>query len=79
MSAEEKIAKIMEQGGGAMAFIAGIFQWLGENHSAIASMGILFGAFIGVAGLCLNWHYKRVYRDILISQGDNAEKLNNIE
>jgi hypothetical protein len=79
MNPEEKISKIMEQGGGAMAFIAGMFQWMGDNHSAIASTGIVFGMFIGAAGFFLSWYYKRVYKKILIGQGRDPKTLNNIE
>lgn len=79
MSAEEKIAKIMEQGGSATAFFAGLFQWLGDNHSAIASIGIVFGMLVGAGGLGLSWYYKRVYKKILIDQGRDSNTLNNIE
>ena len=69
--AQERIYKAMEQGGGSLAFFSGITQWISENHLLLAGLGIIVGMLVGVGGLILSWHYKRVYAQILRNQHVN--------
>lgn len=57
--AREVIAKVAEQGGAAVAVGSGLMRWLADNQSAIASIGVLAGIAIGLAGLLVNWYYQR--------------------
>ena len=48
--AREVAAKGAEQGGAALAVGSGLMKWLGENHDAIASIGVIAGVLIGALG-----------------------------
>jgi hypothetical protein len=40
-----------------MATGSGAWLWLAENHQAVATVGVLIGIALGVAGFAVNWWY----------------------
>lgn len=57
MNGQIQVAQSLERAGAATATTGGLWMWLGENHDAIAALGVLVGAAVGVAGLILHWWY----------------------
>lgn len=70
----ERVSKVMEQGGASMAAAGGLIQWLGDNSSAIGSVGVIFGMLIGALGLGLNWYYKHCQLRAVETQRDNQSE-----
>ncbi|WP_461521604.1 hypothetical protein [Porticoccus sp.] len=61
--------------GGTMTAIgSGVTRWLTENYQVFASLGILCGIGVGVAGILINRHYQKK-RDKREEARDRREAL----
>lgn len=50
-------AQIAQKGGAMTATGSGFWIFLAENHQAIATLGVIVGIVLGVAGFAVNWWY----------------------
>lgn len=56
--AVEKIAKLGEQAGSAVAVTGGAVTWLNENHAAVAALCAMGGLVVALIGLAVGWYYQ---------------------
>tara|TARA_R110002094_G_scaffold54390_11_gene65641 strand:+ start:1921 stop:2148 length:228 start_codon:yes stop_codon:yes gene_type:complete len=56
--AVEKVAKLGEQAGSAVAVTGGAVTWMNENHAAVAAMCAVGGLIIALVGLGVGWYYQ---------------------
>lgn len=45
--------------GGGLSTASGLWGWFGENHAAIASLGVVIGIAIGILGLAIQYRTAR--------------------
>ena len=58
MNIPQQVAQIAQKGGATVSAGGGIWLWLAENQQAIATLGVIVGIVIGVAGFGVNWWYQ---------------------
>tara|TARA_R110000772_G_scaffold58539_1_gene132479 strand:- start:11080 stop:11307 length:228 start_codon:yes stop_codon:yes gene_type:complete len=54
----EKVAKLGEQAGSAVAVTGGAVTWLNENHAAVAALCAMGGLIVAFVGLGVGWYYQ---------------------
>ena len=54
----QQIAQTTNKAGATLAAGGGVWIWLAENQQAIATLGVLIGIVLGVAGFIVNWVYQ---------------------
>ncbi len=58
MTLTQQAAQFAHKGGTTIAAGGGIWVWLAENQQPIATLGIIVGILLGVAGFVVNWVYQ---------------------
>lgn len=58
MSLPQQAAQFAQKGGATVSAGGGAWLWLAENQQAIATLGVLIGIVIAVAGFAVNWWYQ---------------------